>query len=377
MKLGILGGGQLAQMLIQEAEKIDQPIEWLVLSPTRENCTENWAPTRFIDPQDKEAWDIFFSEADRVTYEWENLPLELLGNIKDQEKKLFPSLSVLEVIADRGRQKTYFQKLGVPVTPFYRVSGAEKVDKALSLLGTQGVFKTCRWGYDGRGQKVIKEKKEAVSVWEEMGKQDLLYEQWIDYERELSLIATRSFQGEYSFYPLTHNFHRQGMLRWSLSPLVILEREIQEKAESYARKIGEAFQYEGTFVIEFFQIGKELLVNELASRVHNSGHWTIEGTSTSQFENHIRVGLGLSPARIQMEGFCAMLNLIGEIPPRESIVQIEKQLPNLHCHFYGKIPRANRKLGHLTVIEKSAETLKKSLEILENVLGLETPKEAI
>jgi len=377
MKLGILGGGQLAQMLIQEAEKIDQPIEWLVLSPTRENCTESWAPTKFFDLHDRAGLTSFFSEADRVTYEWENLPFEILKSIKDQKKKLFPSLSVLEVIADRGTQKAYFEKLGVPVTPFYRVSGAEEVDKALSFLGTQGVFKTCRWGYDGKGQKVIKEKKEAISVWEEMGRQDLLYEQWIDYDRELSLITTRSFQGDYSFYPITENFHRQGILRWSLSPVVSLEREIQEKAESYARKIGEAFQYEGTFVIEFFQRGSDLLVNELASRVHNSGHWTIEGASTSQFENHIRVGLGLSPGSVQMKGFCAMLNLIGEIPPRESIVQVEKQLPNLRCHFYGKIPRANRKLGHLTVIEKSTETLKKSLEILENILGLETPKEAI
>lgn len=377
MKLGILGGGQLAQMLIRESKKIPQEIHWNVLTPSKESCTETLAPTTHLNLQDEGAWNAFFESCDRVTYEWENLPLEILKRVKDQESKLYPALSVLEVISDRARQKEFFQDLEIPVTPFYKISQSQQVQSAIEKLGTPGIFKTCRWGYDGKGQKTIQRGAQAESVWEEMGSQNLILEKWIDFDREISLVANRSSQGDYVFWPLTHNFHREGILRWSLAPASESEGNLQRKAEFYARKIGEAFGYEGTFVIEFFQKGEDLLVNEMASRVHNSGHWTLMGANVSQFENHVRVGLGLPALSAVLKGPSAMINLIGEIPSPEKTKSLLTEIPHLEMYLYGKDPRPDRKLGHLNIVEKSNESLKGVLEKIESILGLETPKQAI
>lgn len=377
MKFGILGGGQLAQMLILEGKKIPQKIDWQVLTPSPENCTETLAATTCLNPKNEKLWDLFFSSCDRITYEWENLPIDVLRNIKEQERKLFPSLSVLEVISDRARQKEFLVKTGVPVTPFCKINRPDEIEKALEALGSRGVFKTCRWGYDGKGQKVIKSASQAFGVWEDLGSQNLIFEKWIEFDRELSLIANRSLQGEYVFWPLTHNFHREGILRWSLAPALGCEPILQQKAETYARKIGDAFQYVGTFVIELFQSGENLLVNEMASRVHNSGHWTLTGSSVSQFENHVRVGMGLPALPVVVRGPSAMINLIGESPSQEQIEMLIKDIPHLDIHLYGKQPRPGRKLGHINLVEKSMDHLRNALEKIESILGLETPKQAV
>jgi len=377
MKLGILGAGQLARLMIQEGKKISEDLFWEVASPFEENCTSDLVPTQVFDFNQIREIERFFLNCDRVTYDWENLPLEVIQQIPRFQDKLFPTIKVLEIVADRANQKEFFKSIGVPVTPFVRVSKVSDVEKAVKELGFPGVFKTSRWGYDGKGQKIIRNPSELSKVWQELGSQELVYERWMNFEREVSLIAVRSKKGDWGFYPLTQNFHRNGILRWSLALARQLNPSLQVTAENYAKKIGNAFEYEGVFVLEFFQVGDDLVVNEMASRVHNSGHWTVEGSEISQFENHVRVGLRLPPQSGSLIGIPVMLNFIGAVPSEKIIQRLKRDFSNLYFHLYGKTPKVGRKLGHVTIVEESPLRLKEILTVLENVLGLDTPKEAI
>jgi 5-(carboxyamino)imidazole ribonucleotide synthase len=258
----------------------------------------------------------------------------------------------LAIAQDRVSEKGFFQSLGVPVPAFAAVDSASDFERALEQIGLPAVLKTTRFGYDGKGQAILRNRQDAESAWRRLAGRPLILEQFVPFERELSILSVRSRSGETAFYPLVENEHRDGMLRRTTAPAPGVVPEQQSRAELYARRALEALDYVGVLAIELFQLGGELLVNEMAPRVHNSGHWTIEGAQTSQFENHLRAIAGLALGPTGAVGCSEMWNLIGTLPDVERVLAVA----GAHLHLYGKKPRPNRKLGHITVCaEKPAE----------------------
>lgn len=371
MRVGILGAGQLARMLIQSGQKMG--LQFSTFAPERSPCVEGLAEQQVAQFQDKEKLQAFFDAHDRVTYDWENLSLPTLREIRECEKKLFPSLAILEIIANRFRQKEFLNSLGIPTAPYTLITEESELVNAVQTLGLPGILKTNQLGYDGKGQKRLKDLGECPPAWAELGCRELEYESWVPFKRELSLIACRNVQGEAGFYPLAENHHIQGILSETIAPAEVTE-SMQKLAESYAQKVFKAVDYVGVLVLELFETSDGLLVNEMASRVHNSGHWTIEGAETSQFENHLRAGLGLSIGSSGGLGYTAMRNIIGNWQGTESI---QKVVPGLVVHDYRKPSRPGRKLGHLILRDKTQEQLLQNLKKLRSFLAANSPKEAI
>jgi 5-(carboxyamino)imidazole ribonucleotide synthase len=227
-------------------------------------------------------------------------------------------------------------------------------------MGLPTVLKTRRMGYDGKGQVVLKSMEDAKGALESLGRQPLILEGFVPFSRELSIISVRDREGETAFYPLVENHHREGILRLSLAPAPNLSAELQAEAEGYASKMLESLQYVGVLAIELFEVEGRLLANEMAPRVHNSGHWTIEGAETSQFENHLRAIAGLPLGSTAAVGYSAMINIIGEAPDPSRVLAV----PGAHLHLYGKAPRRGRKLGHVTLRANEAETLRANMKAL-------------
>jgi 5-(carboxyamino)imidazole ribonucleotide synthase len=294
--------------------------------------------------EDASALDELASACDVVTYEFENVPAPSARRVAARVPVL-PSVEALEVAQDRLAEKQILEKAGVPVAPYERVASQADVEEALERLGLPAVVKTRRLGYDGKGQSLVREPADALGVFEKLGGRPSLVESFIPFTRELSLIAVRGSDGAVAFYPPVENHHRDGILRTSLAPAPRLAEAIQRRAESYAGGLMEALGYVGVLTLEMFEVGDELLANEIAPRVHNSGHWTIEGADCSQFENHLRAVLGLPLGSTAARGHCAMVNLIGEVPSLGSVLGIA----GAYVHVYGKRPRPERKVGHISV----------------------------
>src|SRR5262249_24527385 len=259
----------------------------------------------------------------------------------------------LEAAQDRLVEKQLFRKLGIPTTEFAAPKIGEELEPLLKKLGYPVIIKTRRLGYDGKGQWILRNADGLAAAKEELPKVPLILERFVPFTRELSVIAARSRSGEIAVYPLVENLHREGILRLSLAPAPCVEPAIQRAAEEAARSALEELKYVGVLAIELFEHEGELIANEMAPRVHNSGHWTIEGAVTSQFENHLRAVTGLRLGSTAAIGCSAMVNLIGELPDTREVLQV----PNAHLHLYGKAPRAGRKLGHVTVRGASFESL--------------------
>lgn len=249
---------------------------------------------------------------------------------------------------DRISEKKLFEKLGIPTTRYAAVDSAAALTRALRRVGLPGVLKTRRLGYDGKGQAVVRSAEEAAAAWSRLGGVPLIYEEFVPFDYEVSIIGARSRHGEVAIYPLNRNLHRDGILRLTLAPWSA--PTLQRAAARHLRRVLEHFRYEGVLNIEFFVHRGRLLANETAPRVHNSGHWTIEGAATSQFENHLRAILGLPLGATRARGHAAMINLIGEMPSREQWLGNRE----LHWHDYGKTARPQRKLGHITVLGETA-----------------------
>lgn len=366
MKIGILGGGQLARMLVLASAQLG--CEARVFAPPGDTCVEGLCPITRKRFDDEKALKQFFSDCDLVTYEWENLSLDTLRSAsKEFPERLFPKLEVLEIISDRFVQKTFFRKNDLPTTEFVLIEKSEQLRDAIQEIGMPGILKTCRHGYDGKGQKLIRKAEDFSSAWKELGGVSLIYEKFISFERELSLIACRSSRGEISYYPLVENLHMEGILRKTIAPAEKTAKSLQDKAEYFAKQIAEHFNYVGVMALELFQCGNDLLINEMASRVHNTGHWTMDGAKTSQFENHLRAGLGKALGSTEKRSHTAMLNIIGDLPSLETI---EKSIPGLFVHLYGKEPKLNRKLGHINVTAESFEQLDKKIKNFESLIKL-------
>jgi len=342
MQIGILGGGQLARMLALAGHPLG--LSFRILEPASE-CPASVAAYHLRgEYEDFQALYSFCQGLDAVTYEFENVPVASARWLNERVP-VFPTPDALEVGQDRIAEKTFFQKLGVAVPPFAAVDSRAHLDAAIARIGLPAVLKTTRFGYDGKGQTVLRNADDVESSWQTLGGRPLILETFVPFDRELSILAVRGRTGELAFYPLVENVHRAGILRVSTSPASGITEDLQAMAENIATKALEALGYVGVLAVELFLVGDELLVNEMAPRVHNSGHWTIEGAETSQFENHVRAVAGLPLGSTAAVGQSVMVNLIGGWPDPAAVLAI----PGAHLHLYGKQPRPNRKVGHVTV----------------------------
>jgi 5-(carboxyamino)imidazole ribonucleotide synthase len=296
---------------------------------------------------DAEALARFASGLEMATYEFENVPVDTVDMLS-RYAPVYPPPAALYASQDRLEEKTFFRSHGIPTAPFVPVASRAELDRALDEIGFPAILKSRRMGYDGKGQSLIRDRANIEPAWQMVGPADagLLLEGFVRFDREVSQIAVRGRDGQTVFYALVENHHADGLLRFSFAPAPNLTPALEQLARDYATRVLEALGYVGVLTIEFFQQGEQLIANEMAPRVHNSGHWTIEGAETSQFENHLRAILGLPLGPTDVRGVCAMLNILGEAPDTRTILSH----PRTHLHLYGKKPRPSRKIGHITVM---------------------------
>jgi 5-(carboxyamino)imidazole ribonucleotide synthase len=306
----------------------------------------------------------FADGLDAVTYEFENVPV-LAAQSLSRRLPVYPPVAALEASQERLAEKTFFEQLGIATTPFAAADNPDQLRTAIGRIGLPTVVKTRRFGYDGKGQMVVRRNEEIESLWHQLGGGPLIVEGFVPFERELSIIAVRGQNGEIRTYPLVQNTHRDGILRLSIAPAPSVSTALQHSADQIARKAMDALNYVGVLAIELFDVGGRLLVNEMAPRVHNSGHWTIEGAETSQFENHVRAVMGLPLGDVATRGYSAMVNLIGTLPDTAAVLAV----PGAHLHLYGKAPRPKRKIGHITVRANDSTTLQANLSTIMNLIG--------
>ena len=352
--VGILGGGQLARMMVLAGVPLG--LRFLVLDPSPDACAGQVAPLLVGRYDDPEVLAEFASRVDVATFDFENVPAASVEWLAER-LPVHPQARALAVSQDRVSEKSLFRELGIPVPEFFAIATRDDLDAAMDAVGVPCIVKTRRFGYDGKGQFRIRTRGDADAAWSALGAQadtvGLIAEAFVPFDRELSVLAVRSAEGEFRAWPLTRNWHVDGVLSVSLAPAPDVTAGEADAAIAHAERLAEHLGYVGVFALELFDCGGRLLANEMAPRVHNSGHWTIEGAETSQFENHIRAVLGLPLGSTRPKGLACMLNWLGELPDA---------LPCLasaggHWHDYGKSPRAGRKVGHATFRACSASEL--------------------
>ena len=347
MRLGIIGGGQLGLMLGIAARKLGH--DCLFLDPSEQ------APARVVGPVIRAAFDdeaalaILAEECDVLSYEFENVPVVALRRVADLAP-LHPPLDALRQAQDRLSEKRLFESLAIPLPGFHAVDSGADLETAASRLGLPLVVKTRRMGYDGKGQFVVRSANDIYAALDSLGPRDLIAEQWVDFDYEVSAIGVRNADGNIATYSLTQNEHAEGILRISRAP--VAADELARTANAYMERLLAHLEYVGVLALELFVVGDSLLANEYAPRVHNSGHWTIEGAETSQFENHVLAITGQPPGPTRNQGFAGMVNLIGSIP--DAARRAVEHCPDAALHDYGKTPRPGRKLGHITVTAETA-----------------------
>ena len=356
-KVGILGGGQLGQMLGLSA--IPLGIECVFYDPAPD------APARVAGRHicaawnDREALARFADAVDAITFEFENVPADSLAFLAGI-RPVRPGVRSLELTSDRIREKEFLRSAGVPVQPFAAISSAADLDIALATVGGHGVLKTRTLGYDGKGQRVVRTAAELAPAWADLGGKPCIYEAFVPFDREVSVVATRALDGSTAVYPVVENLHTQGILFRSIAPARV-DAALASAAMQHARSVLEGLGHVGTLALEMFVADNTLVANEIAPRVHNSGHWTIQGARTSQFENHMRAVAGLPLGDAGAPEFAAMVNLIGGVPDTAEILAI----PGASAQLYGKSPRPGRKVAHMNVVAPTREELLARLERLE------------
>ena len=356
--IGILGAGQLGRMLALAGYPLGMRFRFL--GPASDSPASLLADHLTVDYADKSALERFARGLDVITYEFENVPVE---EVRYLEKlvPVYPPPIALEKAQDRLVEKSFFCELGIPTLRFTTSFS----DGRRNELGFPAVLKTRRMGYDGKGQVVVHSETDLNNELKGRNMDELILEEFISFERELSIIGVRNKAGEMGFYPLVENHHCDGILRLSLMTKNVSSR-LQDQAEEYCVTVMSALDYVGVLAIEFFEKDGHLLANEMAPRVHNSGHWTIEGAVTSQFENHVRAVSDTPLGSTNPLGMCAMVNLVGSLPDVKSILKIG----GAHLHLYDKTPRPKRKIGHVTFVEKDVETLQKKLDMLKEIVNV-------
>jgi 5-(carboxyamino)imidazole ribonucleotide synthase len=341
MHIGIIGAGQLGRMMALSGIPLGLRFSMYDRSADAPGAAVAPIVTGAFD--DLRALARFARGLDVVTYDWENVPVASAQSVA-RIAPVWPPPRALAVGQDRLAEKRLFQRLGIPVAAHAVVNDWKGLQRAIATLDTPGLLKTRRLGYDGKGQYRLRSPADAADAWRQLGGQPLLYERLVRFAHEVSLIAARDRAGRIAFYPLARNVHDQGILAETRAPFG--SARLQRTAERHLRRLLEELRYVGVACVEFFVERGRLIANELAPRVHNSGHWTIEGAETSQFENHVRAIAGLPLGSTRPRGHAIMVNLIGRLPPASALLA----LPGVHWHDYGKSPRPGRKLGHLTQV---------------------------
>ncbi|KFN51139.1 5-(carboxyamino)imidazole ribonucleotide synthase [Arenimonas composti] len=365
--VGILGGGQLARMMALAGAPLG--LRFLVLDAAEDPCAAQCAPLLRADYRDAGGLAEFAGRVDVATFDFENVPADSAQWLA-AKVPVFPDPRALAVAQDRLAEKTLFRDLGIPVPDFAAVADRAGLDAAIAAVGTPSILKTRRLGYDGKGQFRLKSPADAGAAWDALGAQaasvGLILEAFVPFQREVSVVAVRGRDGELRAWPLTENWHDHGILAASLAPAVV-GAALQETALAHARRIAEALDYVGVFALELFLCDGVLVANEMAPRVHNSGHWTIEGAVTSQFHNHLRAVLGLPLGDTAAIGRSCMLNWIGELPDAAPVLTEAGG----YWHDYGKSAREGRKVGHATLRADDDASLATMLERVGRALGRE------
>ncbi len=362
MRVGIIGAGQLGQMLGIAARELG--IDCCFLDPSQAPPAAAFGDHIQRPFDDAEALRHLAERCDVVTYEFENVPVDALRRIGGAVA-IYPPVDALHQAQDRLHEKRLFQALGIPLPDYRAVDSREDLDAAVAALGLPTVVKTRRLGYDGKGQFVVRERPDSEAAWARLGGRPLIAEQWVPFDAEVSSIGVRGTGGETRIYPLTRNVHRDGILHTSCSPLDA--PGLAENAAGYVLDMLQHLDYVGVLALELFAVGDRLLANEFAPRVHNSGHWSIEGAATSQFTNHLLAVTGRPLGQTDSRGHAGMLNLVGEIPVAA------RSLERGTLHDYGKTPRPGRKLGHITVVADSAAERDAELDKICQTVTQSTP----
>ncbi len=362
MLVAVVGGGQLGRMLALAGYPLG--LSFRFLDPEPDACAGKVAPLVVGPYDDLGSLARLLEGAEVLTYEFENVPVEA-ARWAAERIPVLPPPEALAVAQDRLAEKTLFREAGIPVPPLVRVDDLASLRAGLEQVGVPAVLKTRRLGYDGKGQALIRDPADADGAWRRVGGAPCILEAHVAFQRELSVLGVRGRDGTTAFYPLIENLHGDGILLRSLAPAPGVTPELQALAEGYARAVMERLGYVGVLALELFERDGELLGNELAPRVHNSGHWTIEGAETSQFENHLRAILGLPLGSTASRGTSAMVNLIGrDVEPGRVL-----SIPGAHLHRYGKGIRPGRKVGHVTVVADDRAELERRLALVEAGMG--------
>lgn len=347
MTVGILGAGQLGRMLAQAGVSLG--LDCVFLDPAQAPCAALLGEHIQAGFDDAQALDALAAKSEAVTLEFENVPVASLERLAGQVP-LRPGASSLACAQDRGAEKALFDELGI-ATPTYRlIASAAELDAAVDAVGLPAVLKTRRFGYDGKGQAVLRSADDVAGAWEAVGQQPSILEAFVPFQREVSMIAVRAADGDMRFYPLTENVHRDGILH-SSTPRT--GDPLTAAAEAATRAVAEALDHVGVLAFEFFDRDGELVANEIAPRVHNSGHWTQDGTACSQFENHLRAVIGLPLGDTRQIAPCMMINVIGRAVPVQKLAAVAGAC----IHSYAKAPRPGRKVGHVNLVTSDDEQL--------------------
>ncbi|TBU92765.1 5-(carboxyamino)imidazole ribonucleotide synthase [Phytopseudomonas dryadis] len=339
MKIGVIGGGQLGRMLALAGTPLG--MNFAFLDPAPDACAQALGEHIRADYGDQEHLRQLADEVDLVTFEFESVPAETVAFLS-RFVPVYPGAESLRIARDRWFEKSMFRELGIPTPEFADIQSQADLDTAVADIGLPAVLKTRTLGYDGKGQKVLRKAENVVGAFAELGSVPCILEGFVPFTGEVSLVTVRGRDGETRCYPLVHNTHDSGILELSIASTA---HPLQALAEDYAGRVLSRLDYVGVLAFEFFEVDGGLKANEIAPRVHNSGHWTIEGAECSQFENHLRAIAGLPLGSTAKVGESAMLNFIGAVPAVDKVVAIE----DCHLHHYGKAFKAGRKVGHATL----------------------------
>lgn len=349
MKIGILGNGQLGQML---ADSVTD------LGDLEVNLYD-------LKQHSNDQLRSFLNQADVISYETENISAEIVAQLDSMTAKIHPNINTLKTFQNRLLEKQALRSAGIATADFCPVHSLNDVTQAIDMLGLPLILKTTTEGYDGKGQYLLESEQDAGHAWQTLGQRELIAEAFVSFLREISIIACRDQSGHINIWPMTENIHSGGILRYSLYPASNLPASKQQQAKRYITGLLESLEYVGTITLELFETKDGLVANEVAPRVHNSGHWSIEGADTSQFRNHILAisGRNITPVHAKYPAI-AMLNIIGE----ESSALAADKLDNVFRHSYHKEARPGRKLGHITVLADHINKRDLTIDNLSQVL---------
>ena len=347
MKIGVLGAGQLARMIALAGYPLG--LDFIFLDPAADACANSLGEHLHGAYDDPELLAELAERADVVTYEFENVPADV-AEFLTTHTQVYPPAKALAVAQDRLIEKNFFRQLGIPTAEYIAVDSLSELQHAMVNIGYPAILKSRTQGYDGKGQSVLKSEQDLVAAWQLLDGVPAIVEAFVPFTREVSIIAVRNASGQMVFYPLSENYHRGGILRVAECKI---DDPLQQLAEKYVTDLLIELDYVGVLALELFAIDEQLIANEFAPRVHNSGHWTIEGAETSQFENHLRAILDWTLGSTKAIGKSAMINFIGGIPDSKELLTIS----NSHLHLYNKAPRKGRKVAHVTARTSDQENL--------------------